>query len=264
MLPMEPVAAAALIRALLWQLSRVFITPDSQHGISLSDSMALCCGWRSMQRGAVAACTVAVLRCSLQLGMWSWGRGSKGRISSSSFCRGRSSPFKMAASTSTQQPQAGPRAAVPGQRLLFASDDFFNQGIVAAPRTQLSCAPTRSLTDGMLRGRRHDTMVVALASASAGASTGAASGSAATAGGSQRCRTTVAGMVYVCGACVNRDMACGCLVFEFLFLIVRVPGAHAGPRDVQFLKEIGPSGHRKASPLSARGARRQLFSMFLG
>ena len=70
------------------------------------------------------------------------------------------SPYKMAASTSTQQPQAGPRAAVPGQRLLFASDDFFNQGIVAAPRTQLSCAPTRSLTDEILRGRRHDVIVL--------------------------------------------------------------------------------------------------------
>ena len=64
------------------------------------------------------------------------------------------SPYKMAASTSTQQPQAGPRAAVPGQRLLFASDDFFIKGIVAAPRTQLPFAPTRSLTDEMLRGRR--------------------------------------------------------------------------------------------------------------
>ena len=75
MLPMEPVAAAALIRALLWQFSRDFITPDSQHGTSLSDSMALRCGWRTRQRGAVDACTVAVLKCSLQLAMWSWGRG---------------------------------------------------------------------------------------------------------------------------------------------------------------------------------------------
>ena len=41
MLPMEPVAAAALRRALSWQFSRVFITPDSQHGTSLRDSMAL-------------------------------------------------------------------------------------------------------------------------------------------------------------------------------------------------------------------------------
>jgi hypothetical protein len=89
MLPMEPVAASALIRALLWQFSRVFITPDSQHGTLLSDSTALRCGWRSRQRGAVAAYTVAVLKCSLQLATWSWGRGSKGRISSSSFCRGR-------------------------------------------------------------------------------------------------------------------------------------------------------------------------------
>ena len=90
MLPMEPVAAATLRRALLWQFSRVFITPDSQHGTSLSYSMALRCGWRSRQRGAVDACTVAVLKCSLQLAIWSWGRGSQGRISSSSFCRGRS------------------------------------------------------------------------------------------------------------------------------------------------------------------------------
>ena len=34
-------------------------------------SMAQPCGWRSMQRGAVVACTVAVIRCSLQLYMWS-------------------------------------------------------------------------------------------------------------------------------------------------------------------------------------------------
>ena len=40
MLPMEPVAAAALLRALLWQFSCVFITLDSQHGTLLSDSMA--------------------------------------------------------------------------------------------------------------------------------------------------------------------------------------------------------------------------------
>jgi predicted TPR repeat methyltransferase len=68
MLPMEPVAAAAPSRALSWQFSRVFITLDSQHSTSLSDSMVLRCGSRSMQRGAVVACTVAVLRCSLQLG----------------------------------------------------------------------------------------------------------------------------------------------------------------------------------------------------
>ena len=67
MLPMEPVAAAALIRALSWQFSRVFITADSQYGTSLSDSMALRCGWRSRQQGAVTEFTVAVLRCSLQL-----------------------------------------------------------------------------------------------------------------------------------------------------------------------------------------------------
>jgi hypothetical protein len=101
------------------------------------------------------------------------------------------SPYKMAASTSTQQPQAGPRAAVPGQRLLFASDDFFIKGIVAAPRTQLSFAPTRSLTDEMLRGRRMMRWW-RLASVSAGASAGAASASTtygaavAPAGGSQQ------------------------------------------------------------------------------
>jgi hypothetical protein len=37
MLPIEPVGAVALIRALSWQFSRVFITLDSQHGTSLSD-----------------------------------------------------------------------------------------------------------------------------------------------------------------------------------------------------------------------------------
>ena len=36
MLPMEPVRAATLVRALSWQFSRVFITPDSQYGTSLS------------------------------------------------------------------------------------------------------------------------------------------------------------------------------------------------------------------------------------
>jgi hypothetical protein len=87
---MEPMAATALIRALSWRFSRVFITPDSQHGTSLGDSLALSCGWCSRQRGAVATCTVAVLKCSLLLATWSWGRGSQGRISSSSFCRGRS------------------------------------------------------------------------------------------------------------------------------------------------------------------------------
>jgi hypothetical protein len=91
MLPMEPVGAAALVRALSWHFSRVFITADSQYGTSLSDSMALRCGWRSRQRGAVTEFVVAVLRCSLQLTMSSWGRGSKGRISSASFCRGRTS-----------------------------------------------------------------------------------------------------------------------------------------------------------------------------
>ena len=41
MLPMEPVGAATLVRALSWQFSRVFITYDSQHSTSLSYSMAL-------------------------------------------------------------------------------------------------------------------------------------------------------------------------------------------------------------------------------
>ena len=88
MLPMEPVEAAALVRALSWHFSRVFITADSQYGTSLSDSMALRCGSCSRQRGAVTECTVAVLRCSSHLTIWSWGRGSKGRISSTSFCKG--------------------------------------------------------------------------------------------------------------------------------------------------------------------------------
>jgi hypothetical protein len=175
----------------------------------------------------------------------------------------------MAASNSTQQPQAGPRAVVPGQRLLFASDIFFNQGIVAAPRTQLSCAPTRSLTDEMLRGRRHDTMVAAGERVSrrftiSGSGVRVSSYPTArlwrAAGGSQRCQTTVDGMVYVRGACVNRDMARGCY-FGVISLFgcagcgSRVRPAHVlVPRDVRFLKEIGPSGRRKASPLSARAA----------
>ena len=64
---MAPVAAAALVRALSRQFSHAFITLDSQQGSPFSDSMTLRCGWRSRQRGAVLECTVAVLRCSLQL-----------------------------------------------------------------------------------------------------------------------------------------------------------------------------------------------------
>ena len=40
MLPMEPVAAAARTRALSRQFSHAFITLDSQHSTSFSDSMA--------------------------------------------------------------------------------------------------------------------------------------------------------------------------------------------------------------------------------
>ena len=40
MLPMEPVAAAALTRALSRQFIQAFITLDLQHGSPLSDSMA--------------------------------------------------------------------------------------------------------------------------------------------------------------------------------------------------------------------------------
>jgi hypothetical protein len=43
---MEPVAAAALTRALSRQSSRIFITLDSQQGSPFSDSMTLCCSWR--------------------------------------------------------------------------------------------------------------------------------------------------------------------------------------------------------------------------
>ena len=48
-------------------------------------------------------------------------------FATSSFCRGRSFTVQNGSEYFylTQQPQAGPRAAVPGQRLLFASDDFF-------------------------------------------------------------------------------------------------------------------------------------------
>ena len=52
MLPMEPVAAAALTRALSRQFSRAFITLDSQQGSPFSDSMTLRCSWRSRQRGS--------------------------------------------------------------------------------------------------------------------------------------------------------------------------------------------------------------------
>ena len=65
------------------------ITLDSQHGTSSSDSNGAALRLALEAARAVIACTVAVLRCSLQLAMRSWGRGSKGRISSTSFCRGR-------------------------------------------------------------------------------------------------------------------------------------------------------------------------------
>ena len=87
MLPMEPVAAAALIRALSWQLRRVFITADSQYGTSLSIA------WRYAVVGSrgseeLSPSARLLLRCSSQLTIWSWGRGSKGRISSTAFCKG--------------------------------------------------------------------------------------------------------------------------------------------------------------------------------
>ena len=54
---------------------------------------------------------------------WSWVRGSKSRISSTSFCRGRSFAVEKAESTSTLQPQARPCAArmAHSPRLLIAS-----------------------------------------------------------------------------------------------------------------------------------------------
>ena len=54
MLPMEPVTAAALIRALSRQIMQAFITLDLQHGSPLSDSMTRCFSWRSRQLEAVA------------------------------------------------------------------------------------------------------------------------------------------------------------------------------------------------------------------
>jgi hypothetical protein len=61
MLPMEPMAAAALIRALSWQFSRVFITADSQYGTtSLSDSRA----WRYAVIGARGSVERAQAHCS--------------------------------------------------------------------------------------------------------------------------------------------------------------------------------------------------------
>ena len=45
MLPMEPVAAAALTRALPRQSSHAFITLDSQQGRPICDSMTLRCSW---------------------------------------------------------------------------------------------------------------------------------------------------------------------------------------------------------------------------
>ena len=165
------------------------------------------------------------------------------------------SPYKMAASTSMQQPQAGPRAAVPGQRLLFASDDFFIQGIVAAPRTQLSCAPTRSLTDEILRGRRHDVIVVAAERVSRCVSRSgqrhqqpwrrcgaccwrAAEHDSGSLGGSRAqvlcawCKRSTRRATW----CVTVSAVCSLLA------------SGAGCRDVRFFKEIGPYGRRKATP----------------
>ena len=56
MLPMEPVAAAALTRALSRQFIQAFITLDLQHGSPLSDSNQhgmLRCSWRSRRPEAV-------------------------------------------------------------------------------------------------------------------------------------------------------------------------------------------------------------------
>ena len=54
MLPMEPVAAAALTRALSRQFIQAFITLDLQHGSPLSDSAhGMRCSWRSRRPEAV-------------------------------------------------------------------------------------------------------------------------------------------------------------------------------------------------------------------
>ena len=68
MLPMEPVAAAALTCALSRQFSRTFITLDSQQGSPFSDSMTLRCSWRSRQRGS--CCCTNVKPVELIIAAW--------------------------------------------------------------------------------------------------------------------------------------------------------------------------------------------------
>ena len=68
MLPMEPVAAAALTRALSRQFSRAFITLDSQQGSPFSDSMTLRCSWRSRQCGS--CCCTNVKPVELIIAAW--------------------------------------------------------------------------------------------------------------------------------------------------------------------------------------------------
>jgi len=68
MLAMEPMAAPALTRSLSRQFSHAFITLDSQHGTSLSDSMACAAVGARGNMEAVAAWISNRLSCSLLLG----------------------------------------------------------------------------------------------------------------------------------------------------------------------------------------------------
>jgi hypothetical protein len=139
-LPMEPMAATALIRALSRQLSRVFTTTNSQHITSLWYSMALFCNWRLSSMEAVVTKVAS----------------PQGRISSASFCRGRSCAVQNGSEhfNAAAAGQASCRGVLvrgcsllPPRRLIPGHD----RGHVVRARTQLAQMALRSLTDMHVR-----------------------------------------------------------------------------------------------------------------
>ena len=123
---MPPVAAAALVRALSRQFSHAFITLDSQHSTSFSDSMACAAVGANMEAFAARFQTdaiellVAEAHWLLKLGP----RLTKSKSRVRHFAGAAVSPYKIAAvlQRCSRWLDLVPRWA--GQRLLFASDDF--------------------------------------------------------------------------------------------------------------------------------------------
>ena len=128
MLAMAPAAAVVLTRAHSSLFMQAFITLDSQHGSLLSDSMTQCFRWRSRQQEAVAAWISNHLSCSLLLSCLKLGpRLTKSNLEyvilqGSQFHRTK---WRRVLQRCSRWLDLVPRWA--GQRLLFASDDFFLQ-----------------------------------------------------------------------------------------------------------------------------------------